>query len=83
MEVLCFYYHDHELKNIDQVKYGFDDFFKIPEEPEIDKVLYRSGKEIKLFKLHKICGTCIAKNKTKSTVTLLTTILIQMTSKLI
>ena len=73
MEVLCFYYHDHELKNIDQVKYGFDDFFKIPEEPEIDKVLYRSGKEIKLFKLHKICGTCIAKNKTKSTVTLLTT----------
>jgi DNA polymerase-3 subunit alpha len=73
MEVLCFYYHDHELKNIDQVKYGFDDFFKIPEEPEIDKILYRSGKEIKLFKLHKICGTCIAKNKTKSTVTLLTT----------
>jgi DNA polymerase-3 subunit alpha len=26
-----------------------------------------------MFKLYKICGTCIAKNKTKSTVTLLTT----------
>ena len=26
-----------------------------------------------MYKLHKICGTCIAKNKTKSTVTLLTT----------
>ena len=26
-----------------------------------------------MFKLHKICGTCIAKNKNKSTVTLLTT----------
>jgi DNA polymerase-3 subunit alpha len=31
------------------------------------------GKQIPIFKLHKICGTCIAKNKTKSIVTLLTT----------
>ena len=26
MEVLCFYYHDHELKDIDCEKYGFVDF---------------------------------------------------------
>ena len=31
------------------------------------------GKEIIIFILDKICGTCIAKNKVKSTVTLLTT----------
>ena len=73
MEVLCFYYHDHELKDIDQSKYGFVDFFKLPEEPEVDRSFFKAGKEIKIFKLHKICGTCIAKNKTKSTVTLLTT----------
>ena len=32
----------------------------------------KAGKPIYIYKLQKICGTCIAKNKTKSTVTLLT-----------
>ena len=75
MEVLCFYYHPHELINVNHIKYGFSDFFKLPEEPIIDKekTFVKNGKEIKIFKLQKICGTCIAKNKTKSTVTLLTT----------
>lgn len=73
MEALCFYYHDHELINIDNTKYGFSNFKDLPEEPEVDKVFLRRGVEIKLFKLAKICGTCIAKNKTKSLVTLLTT----------
>ena len=74
MEVLCFYYHDHELKNINTDRYGFVDFFKLPENPEIEKTFTtRNGTEVKMFKLHKICGTCIAKNKIRSTVTLLTT----------
>ena len=74
MEVLCFYYHDHELKDVDTYKYGLVDFFELPEEPEIDRVFpAKGGGEIKTLKLHKICGTCIAKNKTRSTVTLLTT----------
>jgi DNA polymerase-3 subunit alpha len=55
------------------IKYGFVDFFNLPEDPIVDKSFVRGGKEIKMFKLHKICGTCIAKNKNKSTVTLLTT----------
>lgn len=74
MEVLCFYYHDHELKNVNTNKYGFIDFFSLPEEPEIEKTFSsKTGSEIKMFKLHKICGTCIAKNKTRSTATILTT----------
>ena len=73
MEVLCFYYHDHELKYVNQDRYGFSDFFSLPEEPEIDRSFMKGGKEIHIYKLHRICGTCIAKNKTKSTVTLLTT----------
>ncbi len=32
----------------------------------------KGGKSIHIFKLNRICGTCIAKNKTKGTVTLLT-----------
>ena len=73
MESLCFYYHDHELANINNSKYGFVDFFSLPEEPMVEKVFKRVALLIPIYKLHKICGTCIAKNKTKSTVYLLTT----------
>jgi DNA polymerase-3 subunit alpha len=72
METLCFYYHAHELENVNYYKYGFSNFFDLPEEPEVDRQFTKNGKTVNIFKLHKICGTCIAKNKTKSTVTLLT-----------
>ena len=71
MEVMCFYYHEHELYNLNS-KYGYVDFYKLPEEPEVDRIVYHKGIPINLYKLHRIYGTCIAKNKTKSTVTLLT-----------
>ena len=73
MEVLCYYYHTHELNNINNDKYGFVDFFKLPEEPIIDRSFTKGNHTIHIYKLFKICGTCIAKNKTKSTVTILTT----------
>ena len=73
MEALCFYYHEHELAHLNQYRYGFADFNKLPEEPVIERTFTKGGKDIKIFKLDKICGTCIAKNKVKSTVTLLTT----------
>lgn len=73
MEVLCCYYHEHELACVNHNQYGFSDFFELPEEPEIEYMKAIKGKQIPIFKLHKICGTCIAKNKTKSIVTLLTT----------
>ena len=74
MSALCFYYHDHELKNMNTGLYGIVDFYNLPEEPEVtEKIWNRAGKEIRIFKLHKICGTCIAKNKNKSTISLLTT----------
>lgn len=72
MEVLCFYHHDHELAHLDQLKYGFVDYFNLPEEPVVERSFFKGGKEIKIFKLSKICGTCIAKDKAKGTVTLLT-----------
>ena len=73
MEVLCFYYHDHELANVNTGLYGFVDFNTLSEDPVVDKTFVKNDKEIKIFKLYRICGTCIAKNKTKSTVTILTT----------
>ena len=73
MDSMCFYYHEHELKDINAGKYGIGDFFKMPEDPIIDRTFERGGKEVKMFEIKKICGTCIAKNKTKSSVSLLTT----------
>ena len=73
MEVLCFYYHEHELANINNDKYGFVDFYALPEDPVVEKTFQKGGKDIHIFHLNRICGTCIAKNKTKSTVTILTT----------
>ena len=72
MEVLCFYYHEHELKNV-HPKYGLRDFFKMPEDPIVEREFSKGGKTIRMFELSKICGTCIAKNKAKSSVSLLTT----------
>ena len=72
MESLCFYYHEHELEDANYGKYGIADFFSLPEEPVVDRSFVKGGKTINLFKLTKICGTCIAKDKNKSTVTLLT-----------
>jgi DNA polymerase-3 subunit alpha len=73
MEVLCYYYHAHELTNVNVGKYGFVDFFSLPEEPIVDRSFTKGNHTIHIYKLFKICGTCIAKNKTKSTVTILTT----------
>ena len=72
MEALCFYYHEHELAHLNKGKYGIVDFSSLPEEPIVDRTFKKGGKTINLFKIHKICGTCIAKNKAKGHVTLLT-----------
>lgn len=73
MEVLCFYYHEHELAHINQFMYGFSDFNRLSPFPVVDYTFQKNGRDINIFKLDRICGTCIAKNKIKSTVTLLTT----------
>ena len=73
MEALCFYYHDHELKNVDTRKYGLVNFFDLSPNPEIDTVFKRNGKDIPIFKTYKIVGTVINKNDTRSSIALLTT----------
>lgn len=72
MEALCFYYHEHELKDINYPKYGIAHFDKIPEEPIVEKVYKKGDHTFETYKLFKICGTCLAKNKAKSSISLLT-----------
>ena len=73
MSSLCFYYHEHELKNIDTVKYGITDFNILSPNSEIDYFFRRNGKQIPIYKINRIAGTVIGKNDTRHIVTLLTT----------
>ena len=73
MESLCFYYHEHELAHVNNLKYGLIDFFDLPTEPEIETMFKRNGKDIPIFKTYKIIGTVINKNDNKNSITLLTT----------
>lgn len=73
MESLCFYYHEHELKNVKMNKYGIVDFNDLSSEPTIDYFFKRNGRDLPIYKISKIIGTVIGKNDTRSSITLLTT----------
>ena len=73
MSSLCFYYHEHELKYIDNQRYGIVDFNLLSPNSEIDYFFRRNGKQIPIYKLYRIAGTVIGKNDTRHIVTLLTT----------
>lgn len=72
MNAVGFYYHEHELAHINERKYGVERFYDLPEEPVVAYYKKIKGKQINQYKLSKICGTCISKNKNKGHVTLLT-----------
>ena len=73
MESLCFYYHEHELADINKQKYGLVDFNTLSTEPEIDYMFKRNGKDIPIYKIYRIAGTVISKNDARSSISLLTT----------
>ena len=73
MDSVSFYSHEHELANVNLDDYGFSDFFDLPEEPEVDRVIPIKGKMVPILKLHRIIGTVLDRDKAKKTVTLLTT----------
>ena len=69
MDSVSFYYHDHELKKVT----GYSNFYDLESEPVLDRVIVIKGKEVPLFKINRIIGTVLDKDKNKRTVTLLTT----------
>ena len=73
MDSLSFYYHEHELEKLKTDIYGISDYNKLPQEPEIERTFpTKDGTEINIYKIHRIAGTVIDKNKNKSQLTLLT-----------
>jgi DNA polymerase III subunit alpha len=73
MESLSYYYHDHELSHLNTEKYDVVNFSSLPEEPEVTETYMSKGIERKKFKLTRIAGTVLDRDKNKHQVTLLTT----------
>jgi DNA polymerase-3 subunit alpha len=72
MDSVSFYSHEHELNNVDERENGFSDFYKLNENPDVERVIEIKGKKVPLFKIHRIMGTVLDKDKAKKMVTLLT-----------
>ena len=75
MDSISCYIHEHELANLRNDAYGFVDYNKLSEEPEISYVFRskQTGQKVPLFKIHRIAGTVLDKDKAKKSITLLTT----------
>lgn len=73
MDSVSCYFHEHELAKVNQEEYSCIDFFNLPKEPIVETIWKSKGKDVPLFKINRIMGTVLDRNKTKKTVTLLTT----------
>ena len=73
MDSLGFYYHDHELEKLKTEVYNISNFFELRDN-EIDRTFKskKTNEDIVLYKIHRIAGTVIDKDKNKSIITLLT-----------
>ena len=74
MDSISCYIHEHELIRLKNDAYGLADFSRLPEEPEITYKFKskQTGQMVPLYKIHRIAGTVLDKDKTRKTVTLLT-----------
>jgi len=72
MDSVSFYSHPHELAFVDNDLYLIEDYFKLPAQPEVERVIPIKGKQVPIFKLHRIAGTVLDRDKAKKTVSLLT-----------
>ena len=74
MDSISCYIHEHELKNLKTGLYGLTNFSELPEDPVVNYEFKskETGQKIPLFKICRIAGTVLDKDKNKKTVTLLT-----------
>ena len=72
MESMNYYYHQHELANIDKDKYGVVDFKSLPEDPIVIGFTKYKGLQYPKFQLDRIVGTVLDRDKNKHSVTILT-----------
>lgn len=73
MDSISCYLHEHELSHINTDMYNIGDFTQMPEEPEIESIFNMKGRNVPIYKIERIAGTVLDKDKIRKTVTLLTT----------
>ena len=73
MDAISCYIHSHELIDINYDECGLDRFGDLALTPQIDRYIPIKGKMIPIFKLNRITGTVLDRDKSKKMVTLLTT----------
>ena len=77
METLSFYHGPHELAHVNAQEYGISNWNDIPVSPEVieitEKESKKGGSKAEKYKLYRVCGTVLDKNKNKHSITLLTT----------
>lgn len=72
MDSMGYYYHPHELMHINKRMFQIVSYKELPREPEVEYTLRRNGRDIPIFKTHRICGTVVGKNAAKASIYLLT-----------
>ena len=72
MDSLGFYFHEHPLARINKKSYGISVYNELPQNPVVEYTFKRNGIEIPIFYTTRIVGTVIAKDDTKSQVSILT-----------
>ena len=73
MDAVSFYSHEHELAAADLELYRIVDFFGLSETPDVERIIPIKGKQVPIFRLYRIAGTVLDRDKAKKTVSLLTT----------
>lgn len=77
MDSVSCYFHEHELQNVDARAQGFSNFFKLKEQPDVETYFKPRGKDsdsapIPIYRIYRICGTVLDRDKNKKIVSLLT-----------
>ena len=74
MDAISCYIHEHELSKVQNHIYGFAQYNRLPNEPDVEYTFQaKSGKTIPMYYIRRIAGTVLDRDKGKKIVTLLTT----------
>ena len=74
MDSISCYIHEHELDEANpEGDVKFDKYNKLDEEPQINYIANIKGKSVPIYYINRIIGTVLDRDKSKKTVTLLTT----------
>lgn len=72
MDSLSYYYSGHELDHVNKMMYNISNFNHLNPDSKVCDWYYYRGQKKPRFELTRICGTVLDKNKTKSSLALLT-----------